>query len=291
MPRVTIGVPVYNGDRFLAETLDCLLVQTFTDWELIISDNASTDGTAEICQRYVARDPRIRYFRNPTNLGSTRNFNRVLELASGPYFKLANADDLCAPQLVEQCVEVLSRHSEAVLCYGRTTLIDERSHAIRPYDDDLDLRQPRAADRFWQAIQRTRLVNVLQGVMRTDVLRRTGRLGPYVGSDVVLVAELALYGEFHELRDHLFSRRFHDTAFSSLTTAQSRQEFVDPQQKGRISFYTWRHHLEYQAAVWRSPLSFPEKVRLTGSLLHLSVSNRHHLLGELSDALAVKLRR
>src|SRR5437867_8743488 len=136
-PRVNIGMPVYNGERFLEEAIDSMLNQSFKDFELIISDNASTDRTQEICRAYLARDRRIRYFQNQTNLGATANFNRVFELSSGEYFKLANADDLSAPDLLAKCVAVLDAHPEVVLCYPKTTIIDENGDMIRQYEDNL----------------------------------------------------------------------------------------------------------------------------------------------------------
>src|SRR5262245_11232182 len=81
-PRVSIGMPVYNADKFLPEALQSLVNQSFADFEIVISDNASTDRTEEICRSYAQRDQRIRYFRNTTNIGVFRNFNQVFHLSS-----------------------------------------------------------------------------------------------------------------------------------------------------------------------------------------------------------------
>ena len=131
IPRASIGLPVYNGERFLAAAIDSVLEQTFSDLELIISDNASTDKTAEICRQYVARDPRIRYYRKETNNGGPWNFNRVFQYARGEFFKWQAADDVCAPTLVERSVEMLDRNQTAVLCYPRTMVIDGRGNLRR----------------------------------------------------------------------------------------------------------------------------------------------------------------
>lgn len=290
VPRVSIGVPVYNGERFLAATLESLLKQTFTDWEIIVCDNASTDRTAEICREYSRRDARIRYSRNESNIGSARNLNRTLELARAPYFKSANADDLCAPELVEKCVAVLDAHPEVVLSYGRATLIDADGRALRPYDEGLDLRQAGACERFRLAVDHARMVNILQGVMRTDVLRSTGRLGAYIGSDVVLVAELALHGQIYELPERLFFRRIHPGAFSSLHSEQLEQEFVDPRRRGRASLHYGRHFVEYVRAVRRAPLIPAEKLRLTAWILRRAISVRQVLYREVVDAVRAKVR-
>ncbi|HYB40791.1 MAG TPA: glycosyltransferase family A protein, partial [Candidatus Methylomirabilis sp.] len=160
-PRVSVGVPVFNGDRFLRAALDSILGQTFQDYEIIISDNASEDGTEEICRDYATRDPRVRYSRLSTNLGANPNFNRVVELSRGTYFKLANADDLCNPDLLARCVAVLDGQREVVLCYGQTTLIGEDGVVLGDYNDNLDLPFESAGQRFRAVVGQIGLVNVL----------------------------------------------------------------------------------------------------------------------------------
>ena len=102
VPRLSIGLPVYNGEDFLAESLDSLLGQTYEDFELIISDNASTDGTADICRRYEKQDSRIRYIRQPRNLGCAPNHNVLVQYARGELFKWASHDDLYGRELIER---------------------------------------------------------------------------------------------------------------------------------------------------------------------------------------------
>ena len=118
-PKVSIGLPVYNGEPFLSETIDAILAQTFKDFELIICDNASTDDTERICRRYAARDKRISYYRQHHNIGAAGNFNRVFNLSSGEYFKWAAHDDLIAPEYLARCVEILERDRSVVLCHSR----------------------------------------------------------------------------------------------------------------------------------------------------------------------------
>jgi glycosyltransferase involved in cell wall biosynthesis len=284
-PRVSIGLPVYNGEKYLEETLRSLQAQTFRDFELVISDNASDDRTQDICRTYAAGDPRIRYFRNPSNIGLAKNFGRVVELATAAYFKLANADDISAPTLVEKCVAVLDREPDVVLCYGQTTLIDGSGDVLRPYDDRLNLPEPRAAERFDTAVRSIGLVNVLQGVIRTAPLRRTGLLGTYLGSDVVLVAELALYGKFIEIPERLFYRRIHDGAFSSLASAATQRTYVDPALTNRVHFHFWRHLREHVRAIWMAPLPRGEKAQLLYGVARRAVTSRGTLVHELSDGM------
>jgi glycosyltransferase involved in cell wall biosynthesis len=283
-------VPVYNGERFLRETLDSLVRQTFKDCEIIVSDNASTDGTAEICKTYARADGRIRYVKNDINLGSARNFNQTLDLARGDYFKSASADDLCEPDLVEKCVSVLDTMPEVVLCYARSVLIDERGTPIRPYDDNLNLREASAAERFRKAIERVRMVNVLQGVVRTAALRKTGKLGTYRGSDMVLAPEIALYGQIYELPERLFFRRIHPGAFSSLGSAEHEQEFVNPGVRQASGYYA-RHFREYVQAVWRAPLERGDRIRLLSWILRRAIAARGELWRETLASLAAVLRQ
>ena len=124
-PKVTIGMPVYNGARHLAQALDSLLKQTFTDFELLIADNASTDRTGDICTDYAKLDPRIRYVRHATNRGAVYNWNFVVEQARGQYFKWASGNDYCAPTMLEQCVRTLDDEPLVVVVYGRTGYVDD----------------------------------------------------------------------------------------------------------------------------------------------------------------------
>src|SRR5246127_6023313 len=119
-PLVSVGLFVYNGERFIEEALQSILKQTFTDFELIISDNASTDRTGEIVKAYAERDNRIRYYRNEKNIGAGWNARRVYELATGKYFKWATADDFLEPDLLRRCVEILESDPGCVAAYTRT---------------------------------------------------------------------------------------------------------------------------------------------------------------------------
>lgn len=284
VPCVSIGMPIYNGEQFLAETIESILTQTFEDFELIISDNASTDITKTICWTYMAKDSRIRYFRNETNLGAAKNYNRVFELASGKYFKWAAADDLCAPTYLEKCVTILETQPEAVLSYPQTTIIDEHSEAIRQYHDDLDLRIPNVRDRFRQAISAIAECNAVFGVIRSDVLRKTSLIGNYLASDKVLLVELSLFGQFYKLPEYLFFRREHPQASSCNKSIESQQEFFDPKTRGGVSLYLWRHHLQYLAAIQRASLKPIEAAMLAGIVLRCGLQVRQKLIQELTYA-------
>lgn len=212
VPRLSLGMPLYNAERYVTQAFDGLLAQDFADFEIIVCDNASTDRTWELCQEYARRDRRIRLHRNPENLGAAYNYNRTVELARGPLFRWVAYDDVCAPSLLRRCVDALDAAPEAIVAYPQTMLIDEHGDPIRPYRDGLDLRSPRAYRRVAQYARNWSLCNAVFGVMRTDVLRATGRIRPYPSSDVVLLAELAALGRFHEVPERLFFRRIHEAS-------------------------------------------------------------------------------
>jgi glycosyltransferase involved in cell wall biosynthesis len=151
-PCVSIGIPVYNGEKYLREGLDSLLQQTFTDFEIIISDNASTDSTEQICQEYAQRDRRIKYYRNETNLGPTANYAKLTELAQGDYFKWHNYDDTCAPEFLARCVEVLNQHPDVILCHTRMNCIDSQGQVTEAYCYDLQADEPSTPHRFGKII-------------------------------------------------------------------------------------------------------------------------------------------
>lgn len=291
VPKVSIGLPVYNGERFLRETIESILAQTYKDFELIISDNASTDGTGMICQEYALRDGRIRYLRSEMNRGASWNYRNVFDLARGEYFRWAPSDDLFPPDSLEQCVATMEAHSDAVLCYPKTVLIDEHGKIIRVHEENLDLRSSDVGERFRQALERAGLGNVIYGLMRSDKLRQTGLMGKYPGADVVLIQELTLYGKFVEISTTHFYRRKHERAFSSIKSIKEQQEFFDPKTKGKLFLYLWRHYSQHLVSIQRSPLAVSQKMRLVYLLGRSALSIRHHLFRELRAGFGHLIRK
>jgi glycosyltransferase involved in cell wall biosynthesis len=288
---VSIGLPVYNGGRYIAETLDSLLAQTYEDFELIICDNASTDRTEQICRTYAAKDDRIRYVRNSTNLGATRNYRLAFELSSGEYFRWANCDDLFAPTSLSRCVETLDREQATVLTYPKTKLIDARGQIISEYEDGLHLQAASASERFVHLSLRLGLVNAIYGLIRANVLKKTELIGNFIGADTVLLAELTLYGKFWEIPEFLFYRRLHAGAYSDLKSIDDQQEFFDPKSKGRIPFTQWKHLYAHYRAVCRAPISVFQKVRVIFFLMRDAIWNRSELAGELVAAARQAIRK
>lgn len=279
-PRVSIGLPVYNGERFLGHTLDSLLAQTYSDFELIISDNASTDRTPDVCRWYAGSDRRIRYFRNAQNLGAARNFNRVFELAMGEYFKWASADDVCQPDHLMRCLEVVDNDATVVLAYPQARFIDENGRLLNIHDPGWDLRSTEAHERLRFAIYARHWVNSLYGLIRTRALAKTRMMPAYPAGDYRLLAELALLGKFVEIPDYCFYRRIHSGALS-----QNNKDFrwtIEFQSGGTgTALPFWHLSVDHLITILKSKLGIQYKLSLFVSLGRSMWRQHDHLLREL----------
>jgi glycosyltransferase involved in cell wall biosynthesis len=261
-PRLTVGLPVYNGEKYLAESLDALLGQSYGEYELIISDNASTDGTEEICRDYLARDERISYVKQPVNIGAAPNHNYVFEQSRTELFKWASHDDLYGRDLLLRCVEALDADRDLVLAHAWQAIIDENGDVVLKVDYPLDTDNPSAPERF-----RSMLLTVggddFYGVIRSEVLRRTPLHASYHHADRTIMAELALHGRFHQVPELLYFRRDHpDRAERAKPTIRSRAANMDPR-RGDWRNPTARLLAEYIAgfvgAIRRAPLSSADR--------------------------------
>lgn len=226
MPKLSIGIPVYNGQEFLPELLDSLLAQTFRDFEILICDNASSDRTPQICCEYERRDPRIHFIRNERNLGLVANFNRVFELSTAPLFKWAAHDDLYHEAYLDACIRLLEGNPDTILAHTGTAFIDEKGE-ILPFEQGTgSFIDPKTGRRYWadvpsigdtpvainrfrQVLTRARWGTHMFGVVRREVLQQTSLLPNFAGSDRAMLAELALLGRFRCANERLFLKRFH----------------------------------------------------------------------------------
>lgn len=273
-PTVSIGLPVYNGEQFLTEAIESVLDQTFEDFELVISDNASTDRTAEICRIYVARDPRIRFFCNARNMGAAFNYARVLQLSTGKYFKWLADDDLCEPTFLARCVETLESRPDAVLAYTKTYWIDEGGCL---FEDGVEVVRNTSwpsdpAERFLQLVNEftrngghTAAIYIF-GLLRREVAREMQLQIGYKGGDLGFLAELSLYGTFVEVPEYLLSLRAGpgSASWRWMSHPEEAIDFWNPMAKGLASsaIFRCRRYWEYLRAVARSPVNSRKKVDL-----------------------------
>jgi glycosyltransferase involved in cell wall biosynthesis len=284
IPRVSIGLPVRNGEKYLAGALDALLGQTYADFELLVSDNASTDSTPHICRDYAARDRRIRYCRAETDMGLAWNFNRAFSLARGEYFKWAAYDDVCAPTFVERCVDVLDRRPDVAWCFPRFSHIDPWGNLLEDpaacnisylSADGLDRAAPQASRRFRAVLLGGGSCLDNYSVVRRKVMAQTVLQLPYYGADKVFIADLCLYGRYAEVPETLFFVRVHPDGSGNLPSAAQQQAFTDPRGGHHAAFTRFNLLASYLRIIRRAPtLGGVERARCYASVLRYLVQVR-----------------
>lgn len=262
-PKVSIGIPVYNGDDFLAEAITSVLAQTFTDFELIICDNASTDGTAAICHEFAAKDDRIVYFRQPENLGASANFAKTFELSRGTYFRWHGHDDCIAPTFLADLVAVMDPDPGIVLAYPRTVMINEFGEEKWCFMEFFANNSEDPAARLWSFLgpPRDDYTNPQFGLLRRDAMAKTDLLGGYLASDRTFLSHMALLGRSVEIEPCLFLRREHEQM--STTANQNKRDLRAWYDRKRpiLVFKQWRLLREYIGIINRTPMGTAARLR------------------------------
>ena len=205
-PLVSIGMPVYNEEQFIGKSIDSLLQQEFESFELIISDNASTDRTSEICIEYKNKDHRIKYYCNEKNLGGSSNFKQVLKLSSGKYFMWASGHDMWAADTLNRYIERFRRLENCVLVYSPATYIDKSDNIIKVDAHD-NLKKTGKFSTFKNIITGSISSNAFCGLMKTDAMLKISFSPASIGADTILLSELSLCGDFSQLEESFYFRR------------------------------------------------------------------------------------
>jgi len=250
-------MPVYNGERYIAEALQSLSEQSYADFELLISDNASGDDTEAICREYAAADSRIRYLRQVTNQGASRNFNTVFAQSAGDYFKWAAHDDVLAPEFLARCVEALDSDPSICLCYTRERVIDASGVAVEvrpPSPPGISSNSPQV--RFAHTVLKDRDCTDVFGLMRRSVVEKTALIASHIASDRSFRAEMALLGRFHQVPEVLFYSRDHpERSIRAMPAHHLRGAWFDPRRGTRRVYPHWRILLEYFRCIRRRALA------------------------------------
>ncbi len=283
-PLVTIGIPVFNGATTIAMALDSLLGQTFCDFEIIVSDNASTDGTLDIVSEYQRRDPRIRVARQATNIGANPNWSFVAGAAKGVYLKWASCNDWCAPTFLSECVAALEQHDHAVLAFPKTRLFSGDLHNATDYGEDFGLTSDSPSERFKTLAARLALNNPMNGLIRVRALRQTRLVENYRGADLVLFGHLALLGIFLLVPNALFYRRMDSASSTHLMSREDMQRFHHPNPDSSALVPSWRYHLGLFRIVTTAPISRRERWRLLQHLAKMAYWNKEDLGRDIVDA-------
>ncbi|MGB3246099.1 MAG: glycosyltransferase [Sulfitobacter sp.] len=265
MPEVSIGLPVYNGERYLAKAIESILAQDYEDLELVISDNASTDATADICEDYARIDRRVKYHCFPENLGAARNYNEVFRQSSGRYFKWSAHDDVIKPAYLSTCLQGFQEDSSIV--YPGAEFIDENDEVIRTDTD----RQATSSDspfvRSFEVLQTMSMAASVFGVFNRSKLERTGLIGAFISSDYVLLLQAAMLGKIVRLdTEPLFQRRLHSKMSRLANTGHNDVlSWFDPKARSRLSERK-RLYLEYsKAAFGIEGMPIPNKFMLSAT--------------------------
>jgi glycosyltransferase involved in cell wall biosynthesis len=287
-PRVSLGMPVYNAERYIEEALESLLGQSFDDFELVISDNASTDRTGDICRAYVTRDERIKYFRMRRNYGVIENFNNVFRLSTGAYFKWAASDDVCGRDYLLRAVEVLDQDPSTVLVWAKTVGVDEQGQRVPLANEVSDLNStesvysPDPIVRFSRLLRNVWWVDgPFYGVIRASALEATRWLHPrHMSGDQILLTELSLRGRFYELPEEMFCLRVHEDKTSrQQRTLADRAKLVYQIDPGRGLMGWWRlfrgypeRIAMYTIIIWSAPISTMQKLACQQEVLRTAMS-------------------
>lgn len=265
--RLTIGLPVFNGENLLCESLEALLGQTYEDFELVISDNASTDSTPDICRRYMKLDSRIRYIRQPYNIGLHPNENFLMRQTRTELFKLASHDDLYARDLIKRCVEALDENPEVVAAHSWEARIDMAGKVTEGLAYPVAVDAPRTPDRF-RSMLFDGWDDYTYGVIRTAVLHRTHLLGSHHFADRTFNTELNLHGPFYLVPDWMYFRREHPERKVPYTV-RTRAAYMDYRRATRLNpavrlygEYIWA----YVTAIRTAPITAAEKRECLGYL-------------------------
>lgn len=269
--KLVVGLPVYNGENYLEHTLQALLAQTFEDFTVVVSDNASTDATPDIVKDLTGDNPRVVYMRHAKNLGAAPNYNAAFTAAEpSDYFAWVAHDDIPRPSFFGSCIDALDDDPTTVLAFSETSVIDAYGNSIGRYPSRPALTSPSAAVRFGDVIDQHSSNHPIFGVMRRSALDRTHLHGSYTGSDRTLLAELALLGPFVEVPGLLFGLREHPARSVRANLAggktRNRDVWFDTSKAGKLVFPRWRRVRDYMAAIATAPVSTGEKLRLLAEL-------------------------
>lgn len=283
--RVVVGLPVYNGQKYVAAAIESHLAQTFGDFELVISDNGSTDATPDICTDYASRDNRVRYWRSPENRGILWNHRRVLDAIESPdqYFRWAGADDLPEPGLFATMVQILDTRPEVASVVPDTRNIDDDGKTIGSMPRSLDLQFPDVFQRAHDVLVASYQHVIAYGLIRAATLQVMRTKPNYPGWDAVFTWELALRGQMVQTDGTFLLRRFHAGSISRVKTAKELRKWVEPSARTGMNFPHWTWAYEHARTLMAAPLSTRDRLRIGKFLARATLWQRAHLIRDVTQ--------
>lgn len=290
-PKISIGMPAYNSAATIGASIESLLGQTFGDFELVISDNASIDSTGAIVERFARQDHRIRYVRQPENIGANRNYSHVAQVARGEYFKWASSSDWWAPDFLEKCLKSLEQNPDAVLAAPRTRLFAGNLADATNYAHDIEILDSSRVARLKKLVSSLQLNNALNGLIRMSALRRTRLVDPYYRADEVLMGHLAMLGKIIRIDEYLYYRRMEAATATALQDSLAWRKHHYPQLSARVLFQSWKRYTGWLRACMRTPMSIAERTQVLNYLLRMSYWERRSFLNDLQGAFRYAMTR
>jgi glycosyltransferase involved in cell wall biosynthesis len=292
-PRVSVGLPVYNGERYVRDAIEAVLAQTFSDFELVISDNASTDGTGEICRDVARNDARVRYYRNPDNLGAAPNFNRCFALASpAEYFKWITYDDLITDDFLKRCVEALDSDADVSLAFPAMVHADAEGN-VTSHQQEADLslveNEPgRRAQRLIEyGLESPDIYWTLYGLMRRSAVEKTELHGNYIASDQVFLFQLAMTGKFIQVPKALFIHRAHPDAWTMMADRTPKGDAVwfGGRERSSVVLPHWTLLHRHLRSISRAEVTLHDKARCLHAVAHRAFREWRNLGGDVKLAM------
>jgi glycosyltransferase involved in cell wall biosynthesis len=291
IPKISVGMPAYNSSATIGNAIESLLEQSFADFELIVSDNASTDSTRDVVEGYGSRDSRIRYVRQPVNIGVNPNYSHVVRCARGEFFKWSSSSDWCAPRFLERCLKVLQAHDDTVLVVPRTRLFRGSPATSEDYPSDIELLDDLPSARLKHLNSHLALNNAMNGLIRMSALARTRLLGPYMSADVVLMGHLALLGKFRLVDERLFYRRMEKATATALQDAATVLAQHYPEAGAHTLFQGSKQQVQWVRAALTAPMPLGERLRCLAYVAKMCYWKREAYLQDLRGAWYYLARR
>ncbi len=262
MATVTIGIPVYNEERYLAKTIESALGQSFTDLRLIITDNCSTDKSYDIAREYEKSDKRVRVVRHPENMGMINNFNYSLAISDTKYFAWLGAHDIFLKDYLKEAVDVLEKAPGVIMAYPKSVLVDENDILIRDMEDDIDTTGLSMRERLFKIIRKSHYGISIHGIFRTDVLKKIPFDSVY-GTDHLLLFRAGFYGDIKKIEPlGIKMKKVRPETPATRTERWKEVKLYTPPDNGLSpELLTMFKHAEYQ---WKlDNISLREKVTLS----------------------------
>jgi glycosyltransferase involved in cell wall biosynthesis len=289
---ISIGLPVFNGETYLRDALEATLGQTYGDFELIISDNASTDRSLAICEEYARSDDRIRVIRQPRNCGVNANHQIVFRESKGDFFRWANADDIPSPDLLKHAVETLHQDRALVAYIPDTINLDGSGNPLKHFPRNLNLRSENPVERVQAVLTRNYQMVFDQGLIRRSTLTATTCRWDYFGWDFILLLDLALRGQLANIEGPILQRRMHNDSAAHATRKVSEvREWVDPSIRSKILLPHWKWVWERIRSVLHSQLDSTEKIAIMRLVMRHAWCTRYALKRDVVMAMQLLLGR